>query len=147
MKLFIMVIALVFAVGIILVGFAFGFSFLLFKLFGKLSGLDRLAAVYPADRVPEEGIHRKQRIAVGSVYYRNTAEIGVKAHGLYLWVRPFLSKYKPLFIPWRELSNPQPTVLALRRAVRLIVGNPQVTTIVITSQLFDKMRQYLSKEP
>jgi hypothetical protein len=59
-------------------------------------------------------------------------------------VRPFLGKYEPALIPWSELKNPQPTVLALRPAVRLAVGQPPLTTVTFTRQFYETLAPYLS---
>ena len=146
MELFVKVIALVLGVAIVLVALTFGFASLIFRLLGKLSGLDRLAHLYPAEYVSAENLFSKQRIGVGSVYYRNSADIGISSHGLYIWVRSYLSKYKPVLIPWNELKDPQPTILALRNAVRCKVGNPKVTSIVLLRPLFEKIKPYLKNE-
>jgi len=68
---------------------------------------------------------------------------GILPEGLYLWVRPFLGSYKPALIPWAELRDPQPTILALHQAVRLTVGEPPVTSIVFTAQFFERLKPYL----
>jgi len=130
-------------VGAVLVGVAFGASALLFKLFGHTSGLDKLAALYPATSPPEGPMYRRQWMAVGPVYYKNSADISVGPRGLYVWVRPFLAKYDPVLIPWTELRDPRGAILYWQRAVRLTVGNPQVTTLVFTEWLFREMSSFL----
>ena len=81
--------------------------------------------------------------AFNVISYRRDAEVRLAPQGLYLRVRPFLGKCEPALIPWSELRNPQPTILALQKAVRLSVGKPEVTTVVLTQQLFDRIKPYL----
>jgi hypothetical protein len=142
--MFLGILLLVLLVGAVLAVLAFGFSYLLFRLFGRTSGLDRLAELYPATGPPEGELHRKQRVAVGAVYYRNSADVCICPEGLYLWVKPFLGSYQPALIPWSEFREPRGAMLRLQQAVRLTVGDPEVTTVVFTQGLFDKLRPYLS---
>ena len=141
--MFLVIPLLVLLVGLVLAGLAFGFSYLLFKLFGRTSGLDRLGELYPATSPPEAEMYRKQWIAVGPVYYKNTADVCISPQGLYLWVRPFLGKYQPVLIPWSEFREPRGALLYWQRAVRLTIGGPPVTTMVFTRALFGKMKPYL----
>lgn len=142
--MFFAILALVLVVGLALAALAFGLSHLLFRLFGKMNGLDRLAALYPASHPPEGRVYRKQWVAVGQVNYANTADVAVSSQGLYLWVRPFLGQYEPALVPWGELRDPRPAILSLQRAVRMTVGDPPVATIVLTRRLFETIRQYLA---
>lgn len=142
--MFLGILLLVLVVGAVLAGLAFGFSYLLFRLFGRTSGLDRLAGRYPATGAPEGELRRKQRVAIGAVYYRNAADVCICLQGLYLWVRPFLGSYEPTMIPWSEFREPRGAMLRLQQAVRLTVGDPEVTTVVFTQGLFDKLRPHLN---
>lgn len=127
----------------VLTALPFLLSWAMMRWFGNISGLKRLAQHFPA-AAPPEALYRKQRIAVGRVYFYRNAEIGITDRGLYLWVRPFLAKYAPLLIPWRELHNPQATLLRLIRAVRLTVGNPEVSTLTFTEDFFREIRGRLA---
>ena len=118
-------------------------SHLLFRLLGRTSGLSKLAELYPATAQPEGSELERQWLAVGKVYYRKDARVRVMPQGLHLWVRPFLGSYKPALIPWAELRDPQPAILALHQAVRLTVGEPSVTSVVFTSQFFERIKPYL----
>ena len=141
--MFLVIPLLVLLVGALLAALAFGFSYLLFKLFGRTSGLDKLAELYPAAGPPEGEMHRKQRVAVGRVYYKNTADVCFGPPGLYLWVRPFLSRYEPVMIPWSEFGRSQRAILYGQRAVRLTIGDPPVTSVVFTERLVVKMDAFL----
>ena len=141
--MFLVIPVFVVLLGLVLAGLAFGFSYLLFKLFGRTSGLDRLGELYPAASPPEGETYRKQWVAVGPVYYKNTADVCIGPGGLYLWVRPFLGKYKPVMIPWSEFREPRPALLYWHKAVRLTIGDPEVTTVVFTQRLCEKTKPYL----
>ena len=119
------ILAIVLLSGAVLVALAFGLFRMLYRLFGKKSGLNKLAQLYPADHLAGASVDKKQKVGVDGVGFRNSADIGITPAGLYLWIHPFLSKYDPVLIPWDELSNPQPATLALRRAVRLVIGKPR----------------------
>jgi hypothetical protein len=146
LPMFLGILLLVLLVGAVLAGLAFGLSYLLFKVFGRASGLDKLGEMYPAVNPPAGEMHRKQWVAVGAVYYKNTADVCISPEGLYLWVRPFLGKYEPAMIPWREFGGPRRAVLYWQRAVRMGVGYPPVTTVVFTERLHERMRPYLSEK-
>lgn len=141
--MFLVIPVLVLFVGLVIAALAIGGSYLLLRVFGRISGLNDLAEAYPATAPPEGEMHRRQWMRIGSVYYKNTADICISPQGLYLWVRPFPSKYPPAAIPWGEFRRPQRTLLYWQKAVRLTIGDPQVTTVVVTHRLFEKMRPYL----
>ena len=141
--MFLIIPVLVVILGLVLAGLAFGVSYLLFKLFGRTSGLDRLGELYPAVGPPEGEMYSKQWIAVGPVYYKNTADVCIGPQGLYLWVRPFLGEYQPVMIPWSEFREPRRALLYWQKAVRLAIGDPEVTTVVFTQRLCEKMEPYL----
>ena len=143
--LFFAVILLVAAVGVVLAGVALAATYLMQQLLGRGSGLARLAAKYPAPEVPVGELYRRQWVAVGPVSYWNTGVVAFGKQGLYLWVRPMLSRYRPVLIPWGEIRGARQTILALQRAVRFTVGDRQVATVVFTEWLFEKMRPYLKK--
>jgi hypothetical protein len=133
---------LVLFTGLAITVLAFAGSYFLLRLFGKTSGLDQLAELYPASSPPQGQLHNKQWVAVGKVSFNN-ADVCATPEGLYLWVRPLLSRYRPALIPWAELRDPQPAMLHLQRAVRLSVGSPQLTTLTCTQRLFETMQPYL----
>lgn len=135
---------LVLLLGAVLTGMAFGFSALLFKLFGRASGLDRLGELYPVANPPVGMMFKRQYAAVGQVYYKNSADVCICPEGLYLWVRPFLGKYKPVLIPWREFKESRKAILYWQQAVRLTVGNPPVSSLVFKRGLFREMMPYLT---
>ena len=142
--LFLAIPILVLVVGLTLTGVAFGASALMFKLFARISNQDELAARYPAANPPEGRMYRRQCMAIGPVYHRHSVDVCIGPRGLYFWPRPFLAQYDPVMIPWTELRDPRGAVLYWQPAVRLTVGNPEVTTVVFKERLFREMRPYLS---
>ncbi len=64
-----LILAIVFLGVVALTALAFAFSALLFRFFGKYSGLNKLAQLYPTNPLPDEAVQRRQRIAVGKVYF------------------------------------------------------------------------------
>jgi len=143
-SLFVFVLVIVLLAGVALTTLAFVGAHLLFRLFGKTSGLHQLAELYPTSWPPPGQVHKKQWVEVGGVRYANNAQVCATPEGLCLWVHPLFSSYQPARIPWGELKNPQPTTLYLRNAVRLTVGDPQVTTVVFTQRLVERLQPYLS---
>ena len=142
---FLVVLGLVLLTGVALAVLAFFGSILLFRLLGRISGLERLAELYATSGAPECQMHKRQLVAVGGVGYAKNADVCATPEGLYLWVHPFLSHYQPVLIPWGELSDPQPTMLRLGSAVRLVVGDPKVTTITLTQQLYESICTYVAQ--
>jgi hypothetical protein len=141
--IFVIILMVVLLAGLVLAGLAFGGSYLLNQILGRASGLERLAEMYPAVGPPQGKMYRRQWVAVGGMNYINTATVSMSQEGLYLWVKPFLSKYRPALIPWGELMRPQRTVLTWQRAVRWEVGEPKVATVVFTARLVEKMAPYV----
>jgi len=144
--MFILIPVLVLLAGLVLTGLAVGGSYLINQLFGRTSGLARLAGTYPVTEPPAGVLYKGQWVAVGGVNYMNKADVGVSQEGLYLWVRPLLAKYRPTLIPWKELRKPQRTIMSWQRAVRWTVGEPKIATVVFTESLVERMAPYLSTE-
>jgi len=119
-------------------------SRVLFRVFGNRSGLHALMESYPTTQSPVGLILRREWLAVGRVYYGNRSDIAIEQDGLYIHERSLLSNYEPMLIPWADISNPRTAVLALRRAVRFSVGNPQIATLVVTAIVFEHIRPHLS---
>ncbi len=115
----------------------------MFRVFGRVSGLNRLAQAYPAPSVPQAPTLTGRTVKVGAVQYRRCVTVGVSEAGLYLWVRPVLSKHQPVLIPWSEVKQVRETVLYWQRAMRLSIGMPEVATVTVLMNLFDMMRPYL----
>ena len=140
---FLGILLLVLLIGVVLSSMAVGFSFLLFKAFGRSSGLEKLWKKYPALEVPEGEKYMRQWVAVGMVYFKRSAEVVISSKGLYLWVKPFLSKYKPVLLPWKEINHPRESLMYWGKAVRVAIGEPPITSLVFRENLFNKMIPYL----
>jgi hypothetical protein len=117
----------------------------MFHLFVQASGLTRLIERYPAAQRPEGVEREKQTVKIGAVRYRRCVTINVSSHGLYLWVRPPLSKHPPVLIPWDSVRRICRTRLYGRKAVRLLIVGPQVTPLVVHEGLFKSIRPHLSR--
>jgi len=112
-------------------------------MFARISGLTALAKHYPALSRPEGVERARQTVKVGVVRYRRCVTLVVSSSGLYLWVRPVLSRYTSVLIPWREVREILPTRLYGRRAVRLSIGNPEVGAVIVYEALFKVIQPHL----
>ncbi|HNR68948.1 MAG TPA: hypothetical protein PKN04_00025 [bacterium] len=128
-----------------LISFVFGFSLLLYKLFSRTSGLDKLRKVYQTAAAPQGENFKKQSVAIGAVHYKNIVDIWLSQEGLYLHVKPFLSRYEAVLIPWTDIGTPQRATITWQRAVRLKVGDPPLATFIVKEPLYEKMLPYLQK--
>jgi hypothetical protein len=115
----------------------------MYRLFAQLSGLDRLVDLYPAKTDPTGVKHIRQTVQIGPVVYRRCVTAHVGAEGLYLHVRPPFCRYPLLFIPWSQVSAVHAATLQLRRALRLSIGRPAVTTITCRGRLLQSIRPHL----
>src|SRR6266478_174698 len=86
------------------------------SLLAKLSGWEKLAAAYRAQRPPSGQRFVLEWAKVGAVYYRNCLTIYRSPEGIYLSIWPiFRFRQPPLFIPWGELRNRREKRLFLAR--------------------------------
>jgi hypothetical protein len=119
----------------------------MFRVFGRVSGLNRLAQAYPAPHTPTWPTLTGRTVQIGAVRYRRCVTVNVSEAGLYLWVRPVLSKHQPILIPWSEVKQVRETVLYWQRAMRLSIGMPELATVTLQMNLFDLVRPYLGVRP
>ena len=117
------------------------------RFFASISGLNRLAAKYPAAHPPEGEQQAKQTLQIGPVRFRRCVTVHVGSSGLYLHVRPVTSRYAPMLIPWQELRRPHQALLYWQRAMVLSVGDPQVATLRLKETLFRQIEPYLHQSP
>jgi hypothetical protein len=127
--------------GILL--FGAGLYFLITRLFVSLSGINRLAAAYPAPAAPAGEILRRRTIQIGAVRWRNCVDIAATPEGLYLHVRQFATRFAPLLIPWSELKAAGETWYYWQRAKRLSVGSPAITELALHLPLYALVEPYL----
>jgi len=138
------------AIGVMflfLTGLAIVAVVLLTQLSGRASGWAELAKRYPAQELPAGQEFTWQTIRVGIVRYRHAARVIVTPQGLGLSLQLKVTKLPPLFIPWEEIKGTQKTRLYGRQAVRLSIGEPPGSKIVVYTKLFEAMSPYLAPGP
>ncbi len=120
---------------------------LLSTLFARAGGWAKLAEKYGVDQEPEGQKFSWQTLEVGGlVRYRWTVAVVIAAQGLYLALSsPFISKHPPMLIPWAEIKQVRRTILYWRKAARLTIGDPPVTTIAMWMSLFERVRPHLGR--
>ncbi len=129
---------------IILVSFLLMYGFLSW-LFGWLSGWNRLAARYGC-RAPE-GVWTflHESVRVGPVRYRRIVKAGLGPEGLFLSISSIVW-HKAICIPWTEIGDFQPETFYRRACMRMSVGKPQISTLLLSPDLYRAMHPYLAKE-
>jgi hypothetical protein len=131
---------------LVLAGLAFLVVALLTQLFARVSGWTELAKLYAADVLPTGKKHTQQTVQFGAVRYRHCVTVGIDSLGLWLWVQPHLTRFRPLFIPWDKIKGTQETRLYSRKAMQLAIEGPSATTITVYTELFEEMSPYLSPD-
>ena len=108
------------------------FGALLFQVFARVSGWNKLAGLYPAGPPPEGQRLARQTVQVGPVRFRRSTTVVISPQGLYLaaLVNP------PLLIPWSEVREVRATTLYWQRAMTLRIGNPLVGPITVGLVLY-----------
>ncbi len=102
-------------------------------LISHLSGWQKLAKRYPATLPPQGKRMGGQTLLMGFSRYSNTMEMVVNSTGI--WMQPkwlFRAGHKPVFIPWSELSNPQPATWRWSKLVYFGLGNPVFRKIALS---------------
>jgi hypothetical protein len=129
---------------IILVSFLLMFWFIS-CLFGRLSGWNRLAARYGC-RAPE-GVWTffRESARIGPIRYRRIVKAGLRPEGLFLSISSIV-RHKAICIPWAEFGDFQPEKLYWRPCMRMSVGEPQISTLLLSADLYRAMHPYLAKE-
>jgi hypothetical protein len=110
----------------------------------QVSGLIRLAELYPADHQPEGLKYTGQTVQVGAVRYRRCVTVCISPQGFYLSVQPKLVKYPPVLIPWGEIKKIRETRLYWQRAMLLSIGEPRVATVRVLIKLFKVIQPHLN---
>jgi hypothetical protein len=116
---------------------------LVYSAFARLSGLERLIERYPATGRPDEQQRHWQTVQVGPVVYRRCVSLVLGPQGLYLHVRPILSAFRPVLVPWSEFRSASPAFLHWRDARRLVVGDPPVGSITVYGRVLEDLRQFI----
>ena len=116
---------------------------MVYRIFAKASGLDRLIERYPCRVKPSEPERRWQIVQIGPVVFMRCVEVIIGPQGLYLHVKPVLSTYQPMLIPWTEFHSARSAFLHWRDARRLEIGRPAVTSLTVYGRLLDDLRPFL----
>ncbi len=129
----------VFAGVLILVVLAFA---ILFALFRRWSGWDRLAELYQATDMPHGQTFNRQTLLVGGIVrYRNSMTVCISPQGLY--VATPVPSHPALLIPWREIRPAGERWAYWQRLKVLSIGTPQVSTIAVPGPIFEAAKAYL----
>lgn len=115
----------------------------MYQGFARLSSLDRLIERYSCSDKPEARGRLWQTVMVGPVVYRRCVAVVVDSRGLYLHVKPILSSFPPVLVPWSEFRSASRAFLHWRDARRLEVGDPSVASITVYGRVLDDMRPFL----
>lgn len=115
---------------------------------GFSAGWDELSKKYRTDLGHQGEVTKGNTIQVGSGFFapihKNCTVAAATSAGLYL--HPALSgvgTIPPVLIPWTEIRRVEPATLYWNPSARLVIGNPEVTPVVVSSELFGKIRQHL----
>jgi hypothetical protein len=121
-----------------------GSYILLTGVFKGSSGLTRLIQQYPAPFQPEGAVQTWQTIRLGAVRWRNCVTMVIGPQGFYFAIRQPFTSFRPVLIPWRQITATRETYLYWFRAVTLSVGNPTVAEVTVYQNQFERMRPYLA---
>jgi hypothetical protein len=111
----------------------------------RISGLPRLVAEYPFrdGQAPAGEMLHKQTVKVGPVRYRRCVTVNISTQGLYLAVLPPLGKQATVLIPWIDITSVEVATLYGRKAARLLIGQGELASITVYSELFRSMQPHL----
>ena len=115
------------------------FGALLFQVFARVSGWNKLAGLYPVGPPPEGQRFARQTVQVGPVRFRRSTTAVISPQGLYLAALG----NPPLLIPWSEVREVRATTLYWQRAMTLRIGNPLVGTITVGLVPYTAIKPYL----
>ena len=116
-------------------------------IFARIGGLNRLAEAYPATGQPGEPELTKQTLQIGTVRFRKCVTVRIGPQGFYLLVRPILSNYTAVLVPWDEVKGTREARIYWKRAIRMSIGSPPAGTITVLAGFYKRMQPYLSSEP
>jgi hypothetical protein len=133
---------------VILIFFIIGVVFLLPKLLKNLTGggggWTLLAGRFQTpDQMPKEA-YQRQTVQVGKVVYKRCTTVGIRPEGLFLEsAGPFTKGLKPLYIPWDQIRGIKEGKLYWEKIYILSIGEPELGTVSLFFNIFDKVRPYL----
>jgi len=102
----------------------------------RLSGWDKLASVYRAQRAPSGERFLFEFAKVGDIYLWHGIILYRSPDGIYLSAGPVVGlRQPPVFIPWSELRNPHEKRLFFIPVHEFQVGSPPVSTLQLRSEI------------
>jgi hypothetical protein len=136
------------ALGVVVLALFLGaLVFLLTRLLKNLGGggggWGRLAEHFTAGTPPAGEMLSRQTVRVGSVVHKNCTTLRWSAQGLYLEARSPFHSPKPLLIPWTQVARVSEGSLYWRKTTILSVGQPEIGTIAVFEDVFQKIRPFL----
>jgi hypothetical protein len=113
-------------------------------LFGRISGWNRLAAQYGCKAPEGVWTFFRESARIGPVRYRRIVKAGLRPEGLFLSISSIV-RHKTICIPWAEFGGFQSEKLYWRDCMRMSVGKPQISTLLLSTDLYRAMYPYLAK--
>ena len=106
-------------------------------LMSLMGGWHRLAKSYAVAEIPAGGQSWMSGM-IGIARYNRTLTVATDANGLYLNVRRiFRIGHPPLFIPWKDIRNPERSSFLARDYITFEVGTPTVARIKLQAIALD----------
>ena len=129
--------------------FFFAWIAMVWYVLPKLSGWSNLAEKYGTDRIPEHEAANYLRIwycKIGWINYRNVVRFYEVNDGLLLSLRwLFRGRQKNILIPWSEFKEIQERKILFIKRVKMVIGNPQISSIELFEKDFLKIKHRLNK--
>jgi hypothetical protein len=126
-------------IAICLASLYFGFKGVSW-LFGNISGWHQLESQFACDATPA-WTHFGETVGVNAIRFRRCVSVAVAPDALYLRAMA-LFRYRPLRIPWEQMSMFQPDQIYGRAAMRFTV---QGASFVIYPALYAAMYPYVAQ--
>lgn len=118
--------------------FTYGVFWCAMHVVSLLSGWQKVARQFPANRPPGGARFNIQSVSLRGINYNNCLTIYRDDFGLhvYPWL-PFRVAHPPLLIPWTEIHNPVESKFLGMRFVTVDIGNPRLTRLQVSAKVFD----------
>lgn len=130
--------------GLLIVGIVSFLPKLFHRLGGGGGGWSRLNDFFLTDGPPQGELLKRQTVQVGRVVYKRCVTVGISPQGLFLKAASlFSSRLKPLLIPWERIRKKGEGGVPWRKVTILSVGEPEVGTIALFGDLFEKIRPFM----
>ncbi len=132
-----------FAGLILFVGLIIAVIVIAIRGFTKNSGMNAMAAQYPAMKEPANA-WRWQTAKIGAIQYRRCLTVAVVDAGLYLSAKLFLTAPQSALIPWSQIRLVGAGRLYWKPTRRISIGNPQVAVIEVFENLWQQIAPHLA---